>query len=234
MARGMERPQQPDPHPRSDQSHGSQRVPERLRSEPPIPGPDPFDDVADEIDFCLHQVQGLLGDVTSGAFDLDPDAGMGGIDRATRHLKQLLSLPEWPTEPAECDPAALVRAAIQDLLAQRERPLVLRVAVDNDLPRLAMRPRDVTEGLEELLEMATTHCGQDGELTVRAERAGYGVNVTVLAVPAPAKRPLPLRTWQLDDRLERMIDQGHGSCGSSLLEDGTLRLELQLDTVVRN
>lgn len=193
---------------------------------------DPFERVADELESCLGDLKGLLGEVSDGSIELDPDAGMAGLSRATRHIKQLLSLPEWPSEPQECDPAARIKAAVQDLLAQRERPPVLRVSLDPQLPILAMAASDVDAGLEELLEIAMTHCGGDGELTIKAEQEGFGVHLSVLSVP-PLGRGSD-RSWQLDSRLTRLVGLGHGTCDTMTLADGSLRLELQLDTVVRS
>ena len=200
--------------------------------EPPAPqDSDPFERVADELESCLGDLKGLLGEVSDGSIQLDPDTGMAGLGRATRHLKQLLSLPEWPSEPQECDPAARIQAAVHDLLAQRERPPVIRVSVDPEMPTLAMAASDVDAGLEELLEIAMTHCGGDGELTIKAEQGGFGVHLSVLSVP-PLGRTSE-RTWQMDSRLSRHVDLGHGTCDTMNLADGSLRLELQLDSVVR-
>lgn len=194
--------------------------------------PDPFDQLANELQDSLAKIEREARTIERGKETLDPDATMQALDREMLRtndlLAQLMSSVEH-SAPTRSDGVDLVAATTQltNSLGRRlGMPLVVDLKLDRDLPRVRVPELALRSVLEDILMLSAKAAGSGGTLTVATRRGDE--EVALLIEAQGGENPQDAAPVALDDLVTEL--------GGRLLcergEDGVFRAGIALPAAV--
>jgi signal transduction histidine kinase len=178
---------------------------------------------------CLDQIDEQAGRLVAAAGSEDPDL-LSGLDAAAGRLQDLVaSILDHAHDRARLgvDLNRVVGTAVERLLGDAGRPLVVRQRLWAGLLPVQCRGVPVEQAVLRLLDLAAAHAGAGGELLVGTRPAGDGVRLEVRCHGQGsthlAQRALTLQEFVADLR---------GHCTVEVGPTGELLLALELPAVL--